>query len=208
MAEPVELVQGFNFRVSLVLSTSAGPTSAPPPSLASAPSGGSGSTAAPAVGGSGAAPVGPGAAPGSGGQPPPRLGNGGFQECTGLDLETDLSEHLEGGRNDGLVRGIGRLKLQPLVLKRGMLIATPGGTADSGLWDWLLGIVSREKPLARYDGDVEVLDPTGSRTVAHWHFTRGLPLKVAGPSLNARTGEIAMEELHIAHEGLRLESNP
>ena len=35
-------------------------------------------------------------------------------------------------------------------------------------------------------------------------FDRGLPSKVTGPALNAKTGEIAIEELHIVHEGLRL----
>ena len=29
-------------------------------------------------------------------------------------------------------------------------------------------------------------------------------MKVVGPTLNAKTGDIAVEELHIAHEGLRL----
>jgi len=29
-------------------------------------------------------------------------------------------------------------------------------------------------------------------------------MKVSGPQLNAKTGEVAIEELHIAHEGLRL----
>ena len=40
--------------------------------------------------------------------------------------------------------------------------------------------------------------------MARWVFDRGLPSKVTGPSLNAKTGEIAIEELHIVHEGLRL----
>jgi hypothetical protein len=31
-----------------------------------------------------------------------------------------------------------------------------------------------------------------------------LPAKIRGPQLNAKTGEIAIEELTIAHEGLRL----
>jgi hypothetical protein len=44
----------------------------------------------------------------------------------------------------------------------------------------------------------------GNQVVATWVFDRGLPAKIRGPELNARTGEIAMEELHIAHEGLRL----
>jgi len=40
--------------------------------------------------------------------------------------------------------------------------------------------------------------------VARWQFDRGLPAKIRGPELNGKTGEIAIEELHIAHEGLRL----
>jgi hypothetical protein len=31
-----------------------------------------------------------------------------------------------------------------------------------------------------------------------------LPQKIRGPELNAKTGEVAIEELHIVHEGLRL----
>jgi phage tail-like protein len=57
----------------------------------------------------------------------------------------------------------------------------------------------------RYDGVVEVLDAGQATVVATWTFVRGLPLKVTGPQLNARTGEVAIEELHIAHEGLTLE---
>jgi hypothetical protein len=33
-------------------------------------------------------------------------------------------------------------------------------------------------------------------------------VKLTGPALNAKTGEIAIEELHIAHEGLKLEKAP
>jgi hypothetical protein len=46
----------------------------------------------------------------------------------------------------------------------------------------------------------------GRRIQAVWAFDRGLPLKIVGPALNAKTGEIALEELHIVHEGLRLEA--
>jgi len=56
----------------------------------------------------------------------------------------------------------------------------------------------------RYDGVIEVLDASRSAVVATWVFDRGLPAKVMGPQLNAKTGEIALEELTIAHEGLRL----
>ena len=36
---------------------------------------------------------------------------------------------------------------------------------------------------------------------ATWTFERGLPVKLRGPELNAKTGEVAIEELSIAHEG-------
>ncbi|MFD7626448.1 phage tail protein [Streptomyces sp. NPDC059851] len=196
-----ELVQAFRFRIRIVRSTAPGRTALPPPRLP-----GPLAAAGPAPGRAGPA----SAAPGAGGpdRAPDRLGDGGFQECSGLGLEADLREYAEGGANDAVVRRVGRVRLQPLVLRRGMLVATGGGSADTALWDWLHGMVAGAAPVPRYDGDVEVLDTTGRRTLARWTFTRGLPLKITGPALNARTGEIAVEELHVAHEGLRLERTP
>jgi phage tail-like protein len=142
------------------------------------------------------------------GSPPETLGNGAFAECSGLELEADVKEYQEGGFNNGVVRRVGRVKLQPLVLKRGMMVPDGGQYADTAFWDWLTDTVSGTLPILRCDGQIRVSDPAGARWVAHWSFTGGLPLKVTGPALNAKTGEIAIEELHIAHEGLRLEAGP
>ncbi|MFB6806983.1 phage tail protein [Streptomyces sp. NPDC056387] len=195
-----ELVQTFRFRVRLTRSAAPGRTAEPPPAVPRPPS---------EAAASGSGPVAPAAsAPGAADGSPDRLGDGGFQECAGLALEADVREYLQGGANDEVVRRAGRVRLQPIVLKRGMFVAAGGGSADPALWDWLHGMVAGGAPVARYDGHVEVLDPAGQRVVAHWTFVRGLPLKITGPTLNARTGEIAVEELHIAHEGLRLERTP
>jgi phage tail-like protein len=131
-----------------------------------------------------------------------QLGDGGFQECSGLDVEMDVQDYLEGGRNDAVVRRVGRAKYQPLVLKRGMFLGERDWV-NRDLWQWLQGAVAGVRPVRRYDGIVEVMD-VEMHTVARWVFDRGLPAKVSGPQLNARTGEVAIEELHIAHEGLRL----
>jgi phage tail-like protein len=133
------------------------------------------------------------------------LGDGGFQECSGLEIEMDVQELVEGGRNDGVIRRVGRGKYGNLVLKRGMLFP-PGGSVKSELWDWLQGVLGGVRPVARYDGTIEVLDANGEDVVATWVFDRGLPAKIGGPQLNAKTGEVAIEELTIAHEGLRLRS--
>lgn len=135
---------------------------------------------------------------------PATLGNGLFAECTGLELEADVREYLEGGRNDGVVRRVGRAKLSPIVLKRGMFVGGDDTAADTALWDWMTAMVAGVLPVPRYDGMVQVFSPNGQSEVARWVFDRGLPSKVTGPTLNARTGEIAIEELHIQHEGLRL----
>ena len=134
------------------------------------------------------------------------LGDGAFQECAGLDVEMDVVELLEGGRNDGVIRRVGRGKYTNITLKRGMLFPS-GGTVNNELWGWLQGILEGQRPVRRYDGVIEILDGRGQaagQVVATWVFDRGLPSKVMGPQLNAKSGEIAIEELTIAHEGLRL----
>jgi phage tail-like protein len=135
---------------------------------------------------------------------PDEIGNGGFQECTGLEIELDVQELQEGGRNDGVIRRIGRAKYQPITLKRGMFSPKPGEQAFTELWGWLQQLASRDH-VVRYDGTVDVLDARGDKIVASWIFVRGLPSKISGPQLNARTGEVAIEELQIAHEGLTLD---
>ena len=131
-----------------------------------------------------------------------RLGEGGFQECSGLELEQDVQEYLEGGRNDGIVRRVGRVKYPTLVLKRGMFFMSDRLNRD--VWIWIQDIVRGVRPVKRFDGTIEVYS-SAFNVRARWEFDRGLPVRVKGPELNAKTGEVAIEELHIAHEGLRLE---
>ena len=131
-----------------------------------------------------------------------QLADGAFQDCSGLEIELDVKEHLEGGNNAATIRQVGRAKYSPLILKRGMF-HTRSGQLNRDLWQWLQDIARGVRPVARYDGTVEVMS-IGDTVVAAWEFDRGLPVRLRGPELNAKTGEVAIEELHIAHEGLRL----
>lgn len=137
-------------------------------------------------------------------QGPDVLGSGAFQDCTGLEIEMDVQEYIEGGRNNGTVRRVGRAKFVPLVLKRGMFFGSDHeGQADPRLWHWLQRIVNGERPVPRFDGVISLMGADGT-VRATWTFDRGLPAKIRGPELNAKTGEVAIEELTVAHEGLRL----
>ncbi|KRB43005.1 phage tail protein [Terrabacter sp. Root181] len=130
--------------------------------------------------------------------------DGAFAECTGLDMEMDVGEYVEGGRNNGILQHLGRTKTSRITLRRGMLFPI-GGRVNAELWQWFQDVVDGVRPLRRYDGTISILDD-GDRAVATWRFVRGLPAKLVGPQLNAATGAVAIEELQIAHEGLRWEA--
>ena len=97
---------------------------------------------------------------------PTSLGTGGFSECSGLTLEADVKEYLEGGFNYGVVRRVGRVKLEPIVLKRGMFLKDDE-SADSTLWDWLSATVYGLLPIPRYDGQITVLGPVQDARHGH-----------------------------------------
>src|SRR5262245_30523245 len=88
------------------------------------------------------------------------LGDGGFQECSGLEISMDVQQLEEGGRNDGVIQRVGRGKYQNIVLKRGFFYDS-SGQVNPELWRWLQGILSGVRPVARYDGVIEVLDTQG-----------------------------------------------
>lgn len=116
----------------------------------------------------------------------------GFSECTGLESALQVEEYREGGDN-GITRKFpGRGGSGNLKLKRGVV-------ADDALWQWHLGFLQGQGK--RRDGTV-ILQDTLQRPVRVWHFVRGIPVKWSGPAMHAMQGQVAIEELEIAHEGL------
>jgi len=77
------------------------------------------------------------------------------------------------------------------------LVSKPSSDA---LWQWRQDYLDGAGN--RRDGVIMLFDEARNPMKA-WRFARGLPLKWAGPSLNATQNQVAIEELEIAHEGLR-----
>jgi phage tail-like protein len=119
---------------------------------------------------------------------------GGFSECAGLEVGLDVEEYREGGNNGFSLRFPTRVKWTNLRLKRGI-------TVRDDLWKWHYAFV--QGSVQRRDGLIALQDEQ-KIPVKVWSFTRGLPVKWSGPSLNASQSQIANEELEIAHEGLTL----
>jgi phage tail-like protein len=120
----------------------------------------------------------------------------GFLECSGLEMTMPAEEFREGGRNGGVLKFPARVAHGNIKLRRGIAF-------NQDLWLWLFGFV--EGRGKRRDGTITLLSDD-RKPVRIWRFTRGLPVRWAGPSMNALSGQIAIEELEISHEGFRMQS--
>jgi len=119
---------------------------------------------------------------------------GGFSECSGLEMSLDIEEYREGGNNGTVLVFPSRIKRPHLRLKRGMALS-------DDLWLWHYAFVQGK--VQRRDGLIALQDEEHN-PVKIWKFTRGLAVKWTGPNLNASQNQVAVEELEIAHEGLDL----
>lgn len=119
---------------------------------------------------------------------------GGFSECTGLETTMDIEPYSEGGNNGTVLQFPTRVKWTNLHLKRGVVLS-------DDLWNWHYAYV--EGKGKRRDGII-VLQNDLHIPLKVWHFRRGLPMRWAGPTMNAAQSQLAVEELEIVHEGLKL----
>lgn len=120
---------------------------------------------------------------------------GAFAECTGLEATMEPKVIRSGGVNHGAFQRAGQVTHATVVLKRGM-------TDNRHLWKWF-ALVSGGDHAARMDVDIHMLDGAGTKVMT-WSLARCMPVKFKAADLDARATEVAVEELHLAHEGLTL----
>ena len=123
------------------------------------------------------------------------LVNAAFAECDGLEMSLEVKTIREGGANDRQIRLNGAVAYGQLTLKRGM-------TDNFDLWDWFDASV--HDPRLRARADVVMLAADGATERAKFQLTRCVPVKLKAPALNAKDGQVAIEELQIAYETLAL----
>jgi phage tail-like protein len=123
----------------------------------------------------------------------PDLNIGRFSECTGISVEVETKEYMEGGSNDFVHKLPTRVKYPNVVLKRGV-------THEEALLQWFFE--SRYTPVRR-DMTISLMGP-GTQLVRTWVFMNAYPVKWTGPNLNANSNAVASEQLEIVHNGLRV----
>jgi phage tail-like protein len=133
---------------------------------------------------------------------------GTFSEVSGLDAEMETEEYRQGGGNTAPRKFVKWGKYPNLVLKRGV-------TLNPDLWDWYYATLYKTSDPVRKNVLVMLTDrgsgispqqlglPVIDRLpIATWFCRNALPERLHGPGLNAKSNEIAIESLELAHEGL------
>ena len=118
---------------------------------------------------------------------------GGFQEVTGLAVETETEDYREGGVNEYVHKLAGPTRYPSnLVLKKGL-------TDIGSLWAWHQDVVAGT--IERKNGSIYLLDRMGIPAM-WWNFTEAYPVKWSGPDLRAEQGAVAVETLELVHRGI------
>lgn len=119
---------------------------------------------------------------------------GGFSDVSGLGFEVSYSDYRNGNDRVNTVRHVpNTFKNDEITLKRGLV-----GSTD--LFLWLKGV--RDGVADPRSVTITLLDEARN-TVANFRLTNAQVKKWTGPTLAAKGGgEVAMEEIHLVHEGI------
>lgn len=134
----------------------------------------------------------------------PLVCQGAFSEVSGLEVTHEPKLIREGGLIYGGHQRPGNVNFSTIVLKRGM-------TSSRDLWTWFFTTV--QGPVGGGGGPawgqrltvfVNVQGADG-KTRLRWKIDRAMPVKFKASDLHGTGTELAIEELHLAHEGLTAE---
>ena len=117
-----------------------------------------------------------------------------FTEVGGLDSSIDITEYREGGDNQTMRKLPSKTKYSNITLKWGC-------APDHDLYDWHQQWVKGDPGATRRNGSIVLLDRKGQEQM-RWNFVNAWPSKWTGPSLSAKSNDVAIETLELAHEFL------
>ncbi len=125
---------------------------------------------------------------------------GRFSEVTGLSVDVEVEDYVEGGENGFVHKFPGRMTWPNLVFKRGI-------TKEDVFMKWLHdsvgdGAAKRNGKATRTTAAITMMSPDGKR-LRKWNVVDAFPIRWTGPDFAVTSTEAAVEELEIAHHGFR-----
>lgn len=125
--------------------------------------------------------------------------NIGFSEISGLNVENKLIEYRDGVSPEySKIKMPGMREFSNITMKRGVF------KGDNEFYNWLNTISLNS--VERRDITISLLNELHEPVVT-WKIKNAFPVKVQSTDLKADGGEVAIEQLDVAHEGLTIEYN-
>ena len=118
--------------------------------------------------------------------------HGGFSRVKGLVRETKFESRREGGLNEFEHKLATQTTYGNLILERGLV--------DDYLWSWHENVI--EGNIQRKTITVALHDEA-DQEVWRWLIERAFPVKWTGTDLDAGVGQVVVESVELAHEGIR-----
>ncbi len=117
-----------------------------------------------------------------------------FSECSGVSAEIEKEVYLEGGANDQQRIILGHTRFSDVTLKRGV-------TDDATFSNWFSEIF--HKQTKRRNVNILVFNQAGE-LMRSWTLVGAIPVAWCTPNLEADGSSVAIEELTLAFEGLKV----
>lgn len=117
-----------------------------------------------------------------------------FSECSGFSIDIDKEVYLEGGVNDQQRISLGNVRFSDITLKRGL-------TDNDAFSEWMSELFLRRTK--RRNVSILTYNQAGD-VVKSWNLVGAIPVGWKIPSLEANGNMVAVEELTLAFEGLKI----
>jgi phage tail-like protein len=122
-----------------------------------------------------------------------------FTECSNVGATITKVPIKEGGVNHQNRFCLGEVKFADVKLKRGI-------TDDTNFWQWISQVLDEDnqsQPIKRPNVRILVFNQAGE-TMQTWTLIGAVPIGWKVPTLQADGNKVAIEELTIAYEGLKV----
>ncbi|MBW4457590.1 MAG: phage tail protein [Nostoc indistinguendum CM1-VF10] len=117
-----------------------------------------------------------------------------FSECSGISIDVEKEVYQEGGVNDQQRISLGHTRFSDITLKRGT-------TDDNTFSQWLSELF--EQTTQRRNVNIVTYNQAGD-IMKSWCLIGAIPVGWKLPSLEANGNTVAVEELTLAFEGLKI----
>ncbi|MFW6359386.1 MAG: phage tail protein [Chroococcales cyanobacterium] len=126
-----------------------------------------------------------------------------FSECSGLSAKVNYDTYFEGGVNNQQRIILSHTQFSEVTLKRGL-------TNDLVFWGWASRMLTQLEPSKNRNIDTKrrniniLLFNQAGETIQCWTLIGAVPVAWSAPSLQADSSSVAIEELTLAYEGLKV----